>query len=67
VEQDLADLLTQDLNNSDPFYTLQRDVRVHAYLGYDVFRVGFVHKDVFPMPALDSADTATGIQSRGQR
>ena len=59
--------LTQDLNNSDPFYFLERDIRVHAYLGYDVFRVGFVHKDIFPLLALESADTAAGEQSRGRR
>ena len=59
--------LTNDLNNADPSYPLQRDIRVHAYLGYDAFRVGFVHKDIFPMPALESADTTAGHQSRGQR
>ena len=59
--------LSRDLNRSDPFYALQRDIRVHAYLGYDAFRIGFVHKDIFPMPALESGDTAAGTQSRGRR
>ncbi|UCF98504.1 MAG: hypothetical protein JSV89_02975 [Spirochaetaceae bacterium] len=59
--------LSHDLNRSDPFYSLQRDIRVHAFLGYDAFRLGFVHKDIFHLPALESADTAGGSQSRGRR
>ena len=59
--------LSRDLNSSKPLYTLQRDIRVHAFLGYDAFRIGFVHKDIFPMPALESGDTAAGNQSRGRR
>jgi uroporphyrinogen decarboxylase len=59
--------LTQDLNPLDPFYTFKRDIRVHAFLGYDAFRIGFLHKDIFPMPALESGDTAKGGQSRGRR
>jgi uroporphyrinogen decarboxylase len=59
--------LSRDLNRSDPFYTLQRDIRVHAFLGYDAFRLGFVPLDLFPIPALESEDTAAGGQSRGRR
>jgi len=59
--------LTNDLKKTDPFYSLQRDIRVHDYLGYDVFRIGFVHKDIFPMPENESVDTAAGRQSRGRR
>ena len=59
--------LSRDLDLSDPFYTLQRDIRVHAFLGYDAFRISFVHKDIFPMPALESSDTVAGDQSRGRR
>jgi uroporphyrinogen decarboxylase len=59
--------LSRDLGRSDPFYALQRDIVVHAHLGYDVFRLGFVHKDIFHLPALESEDTAAGSQSRGRR
>jgi uroporphyrinogen decarboxylase len=59
--------LCAPLSNSEPFYSLQRDIRVHAYLGYDAFRIGFVHKDIFPLPVLESGDTAAGSQSRGRR
>jgi uroporphyrinogen decarboxylase len=64
---DLRFELSRDLNRSDPFYSLKRDIRVHAFLGYDAFRLGFVPLDLFPMPALKGEDTATGGQSRGQR
>jgi uroporphyrinogen decarboxylase len=59
--------LTEGLSGSDPFQALKRDIRVHSFLGYDVFRVGFVHKDIFPLPALESEDTAAASQSRGRR
>lgn len=59
--------LSRDLDPSDPFHGLQRDIRVHAHLGYDVFHLGFVHKDIFPLPALESGDTVAGNQSRGRR
>lgn len=59
--------LSRDLKRSDPFYYLQRDIRVHVHLGYDAFRLGFVHKDIFPQPTLESDDTAGSGQSRGRR
>ena len=59
--------LTRDLSTSDPFFDLKRDIRVHAHLGYDAFHLEVVHKDLFPMPALESGDTAADGQSRGQR
>jgi uroporphyrinogen decarboxylase len=59
--------LCRDLDSAASFYSLQRDIRVHAFLGYDAFRVGFVHKDIFPMPALESGDTTKGGQSRASR
>jgi len=59
--------LAPEIDRSDPMYTPKRDIHVHAFLGYDVFRLGIVHKDIFPMPGLQSVDTATGGQSRGQR
>ena len=33
--------LSGDLDRSDPFYTLERDIRVHAFLGYDAFHIDF--------------------------
>ena len=42
-------------------------VRVHRFLGYDVFRVEVIHKDVFPIPDLQARDTEPGAQSRGER
>jgi uroporphyrinogen decarboxylase len=59
--------LSRDLNRSDLFYALRRDIRIHAFLGYDAFRIGFVHKDIFPLPALESGDTTVGSQSRDRR
>jgi uroporphyrinogen decarboxylase len=46
---------------------LSSSVRIHHFLGYDVFRVEVIHKDVFPMSDLRASDTAAGRQSRGQR
>ena len=31
--------LSRDLSDSDPQFLLKRDIRVHAYLGYDIFRI----------------------------
>jgi uroporphyrinogen decarboxylase len=45
---------------------LQLEVRLHAALGYDVFRVPVIHKEVFPLPELAARDTARQ-QSRGDR
>jgi uroporphyrinogen decarboxylase len=59
--------LAPKLDPSDPLYILKRDIDVHALLGYDVFRLGFVPLDLFPIPALKGDDTTTGGQSRGQR
>jgi uroporphyrinogen decarboxylase len=59
--------LCGDLDRSDPFHTLERDIRVHAFLGYDAFHINFFPSDIFPMPALESGDTAGGDQSRGRR
>ena len=32
--------LARSLNKSDPLFETKRDVTVHAFLGYDMFRVG---------------------------
>jgi uroporphyrinogen decarboxylase len=64
---DLRFELSRNLNRSDPFYLLERDIRVHTFLGYDAFHLGFVPPDLFTMPALESGDTTAGDQSRGRR
>jgi len=46
---------------------LAREVKVHAFLGYDAFRVEVIHKDVFPVPDLQARDTEAGAQGRGER
>jgi uroporphyrinogen decarboxylase len=46
---------------------LERAVRIHEFLGYDVFRVEVIHKDVFPMSDLQARDTEGGAQGRGER
>ena len=60
--------LTDGQESTDPAEVeLARTVRVHAFLGYDVFRVEVIHKDVFPIPDLQARDTEAGAQSRGER
>lgn len=56
--------LTKGLNESDPFYWLKREIRIHEFLGYDVFRVGIVHKDFFKMPFLHANDTTMAERQR---
>ena len=59
--------LAAEIDRSDPMYTPKRDIYVHDFLGYDVFRLAVVHKDIFPMPVLQIGDTAGHGQNRGQR
>ena len=59
--------LEQGLDRADPRYALRRDVRLHAFLGYDVFRLSLAPKKIFDLPQLAAADTAGGALSRGQR
>ena len=51
------------LDRSDPLYQTRRDAEVHAFLGYDMFRVGIARKTVFETRTLDAADTTA---QRGQ-
>jgi len=52
----------------DTAAVLSRDIRVHAFLGYDMFRVRGAPKDLFPMRHLPAEDTtAERRQSRGDR
>ena len=60
--------LGPELDRSDPLYDTRRDLAVHSFLGYDMFRVGIARKTVFPTrtnPATDT--TALAGQERGNR
>jgi uroporphyrinogen decarboxylase len=47
---------------------LDREIALHAALGYDVFRVNILSADLFALPALRAADTTSiGGQHRGVR
>jgi uroporphyrinogen decarboxylase len=60
--------LGRGMTQGDPCYTLKKEMRLHEFLGYDVYRVGIVHKDVFLMKYVNAADTtAIGGQHRGKR
>jgi uroporphyrinogen decarboxylase len=59
--------LEEGLEPSDPHYTLRRDIRLHAFLGYDAFRLPLAPKKIFGLPELAAADTAEGPQNRGER
>lgn len=60
--------LCADIDRSDPLYQTRRDAVVHAFLGYDMFRVGVARKTVFETPTLAAKDTtALSGQERGRR
>jgi uroporphyrinogen decarboxylase len=60
--------LARDIRESDPFYGLKREIRIHEFLGYDVFRVPLIHKDFFRMHSTNVRDTTTiPGQHRGER
>jgi uroporphyrinogen decarboxylase len=60
--------LCTNLDRSDPFYQTKRDVAVHAFLGYDIFRVGVARKTVFETRTLAARDTtALSGQERDNR
>ena len=60
--------LDHDLNRNDPHYRLKREIKIHQFLGYDVFRIDIIHKDFFRMAFIDAQDTtAIGEQQRGER
>jgi len=60
--------LDRDLDRSDPFYSLKREIHIHQFLGYDVFRIEVIHKDFFRMAFIDAGDTTEiGGQQRGER
>ncbi|MCK4804546.1 MAG: uroporphyrinogen-III decarboxylase-like protein [Spirochaetes bacterium] len=51
--------LAEGINKNDPFYNLKREIKIHEFLGYDVFRVGVIHKDMFKMNYINAADTTS--------
>ncbi len=60
--------LARDISKSDPFYDLKCEIRIHEFLGYDVFRVALIHKDFFPLQSIHAVDTtAIPGQHRGER
>src|SRR5208337_3528755 len=55
--------LCPDLDRSDPLFETKRDVALHSFLGYDIFRVGVARKTVFQTATIAAADTTA---QRGQ-
>jgi uroporphyrinogen decarboxylase len=61
--------LGEGFPESDPHFRLKREIRLHEFLGYDVFRFEFLpHASHFEMPFVDANDTTSiGVQHRGIR
>lgn len=60
--------LDSELESNDPHYKLKREIKIHQFLGYDVFRIEIIHKDFFRMTFIDTQDTTDiGGQQRGER
>jgi uroporphyrinogen decarboxylase len=60
--------LAAGLNSSDPLSETRRDIALHAFLGYDMFRVGVARKTVFPSATIAAPDTANPPgQQRSER
>ena len=57
--------LAGELKKSDPLFETKRDVMLHAFLGYDMFRVGIARKTVFPTSTLSVPDT-TALPEQGR-
>lgn len=57
--------LDSGLDKSDPLFDTKRDVRLQAFLGYDMFRVGVARKTVFPTATIAAHDT-TAIPGQGR-
>jgi uroporphyrinogen decarboxylase len=56
--------LAAGVDPSDPVGAARRDIAVHSFLGYDMFRVGVARKTVFPVMSLAAADTAGAPATR---
>jgi uroporphyrinogen decarboxylase len=60
--------LLEGLDRTDEHYDLKKEIRVHEFLGYDVFRLGIIHKDFFKMAFVNTEDTTQiAGQHRGDR
>ncbi len=59
--------LLNNLDLSRPQHTWEAEVRVHRFLGYDIFRAPVIRKDFFALPELEIGDTASSAQNRGDR
>ena len=61
--------IASDIDVGSDFAALQRDIKLHSFLGYDVFRVSLIKgKDVFMFNRLVTDDTISEEgQDRGQR
>jgi uroporphyrinogen decarboxylase len=55
--------LCQRLDASDPLFETKRDMELHSFLGYDIFRVGIARKTVFETATIAATDTTS---QRGQ-
>ncbi len=51
--------LSSGLNRADPLFETKRDLALHSFLGYDMFRVGVARKTVFQTATLAAADTTS--------
>jgi uroporphyrinogen decarboxylase len=56
--------LAEGVDVSDAVGAARRDIAVHAFLGYDMFRAGVARKTVFPLVNLSAADTAGAAATR---
>lgn len=60
--------LDERLDPGDPHYGLQKEIELHRFLGYEVFRVPVIHKDFFKMAYVNTQDTTqVAGQHRGVR
>ena len=57
--------LADGLDSADPLFETKRDVTLHSFLGYDMFRVGVARKTVFPTATLSAEDT-TALPAQGR-
>jgi len=60
--------LGDGLEPGDPHFNLKKEIRLHRFLGYEVFRVPVIHKDFFRMAFVNARDTTQiSDQHRGVR
>lgn len=59
--------LDEGLDPAAPYFELRKEIRIHEFLGYDVFRLPIVRKSFFQIRELQVADTTSRDLSRGER